>query len=185
MKRWSLVPLVAVAPWWWLPIAAGMVLIDYATGPYFQFPSAYILVIVAAAWTSGLTTGLVLSVLMPVSRVVLMLTLWDQPWDATTFIATAITRFVVFALMAVVAARLADHERAMTHHVEVLTSLLPVCTYCQKIRRADDQWTTLEVYAAEATHEFATGLCPDCSSSRLPEYAPVTEERTGGPRRVS
>ncbi len=184
MKRWSFLPLFTLSPWWWLPIASLLVGVDYLTGPFFQFPSVYILLVVVAAWTSGLTTALALSVVMPVSRVVLMLTLWNEPWDSTVFIATAATRFVVFSVMALVAARLADHERAMEHEVEVLTSLLPVCTYCRKIRRADDRWTSLEAYAQEATHEFSTGLCPECSSSHLPEYAPVTEEQTGGPRRV-
>lgn len=180
MKRWSFAPLHSISPWWWLPVAAALVTVDYVTGPYFQFPSVYILVVVAAAWFSGLTTGLALAVIMPLSRVVLMLTLWSQPWDASAFFATAATRFVVFSVMAVLAARLADHERALAREVEVLTSLLPVCTYCRMIRRSDDRWTTLEAYAREATHEFATGLCPDCASSRLPEYAPVGDRPSAG-----
>lgn len=173
MKRWSFAPLYSISPWWWLPVAAALVSVDYATGPYFQFPSVYILVVVAAAWFSGLTTGLALSVIMPISRVALMLTLWNQPWDAATFFATAATRLVVFSVMAVLVSRLADHERALAREVQVLKSLLPVCTYCRKVRRTDDRWTTLEAYAQEAAPEFATGLCPDCANSRLPEYAPV------------
>ena len=175
MKQWTFVPLQTVSPGWWVPLAAVLVAVDYLTGPFFQFPSVYILVVAGAAWFSGLTAGLVLAVVMPLSRVVLMLTVWDEPWDAAVFIATAVTRFVVFSVMAVLVARLAAHERAMVKEVRVLTSLLPVCTYCRKIRRADDGWTSLEAYAAEATNDFAVGMCPDCATSHLPEYAAVSE----------
>lgn len=175
MKRWSFLPLGPISPWWWVPLAAVLVAVDYVTGPFFQFPSVYILVVAGAAWFSSLRAGLALAVVMPLSRVVLMLTVWDEPWDAEVFIATAATRLLVFSVMAVLAARLADHERAMQSQVQVLKSLLPVCTYCQRIRRNEDQWTTLERYAAEAKDDFATGLCPDCSASHLPEYAPVNE----------
>ena len=183
MRRWSFLPLRAIAPWWWVPAAVVLVAVDYATGPFFQFPSVYVLVVAGAAWFSGLATGLALALIMPFSRVALMLTIWDEPWDAQTFIATGVTRLVVFSTMAVLVARLADHERAMVKQVDALTSLLPMCAYCQRIRGADDRWTTLDQYSGRATFQFATGLCPDCAASHLPpEYAPVIE---GGPVRHS
>jgi hypothetical protein len=177
MKRWSFLPLGSISPWWWVPAAIGLVAVDYATGPFFQFPSVYILFVVGASWFSGMPTGVALAIALPLSRAVLMTAVWDEPWDSLIFVATAITRTSVSLVMAVLTARLAAHERSMVHEVEVLTSLLPVCTDCRRIRRTDDRWTTLEAYAAEAPPEFATGLCPDCATSRFPEYAPVTEPR--------
>ena len=173
MKQWTLAPLQTISPWWWVPAAMALVTVDYLTGPYCQFPSVYTLVVAGAAWFSGLRAGLALAVVLPLSRVVLMLTVWDEPWDAEIFLATAATRFVAFSVMAVLTARLAAHERALENEVQVLTSLLPVCTYCRKIRRADDRWTSLEAYATEATNDFAVGMCPDCATSHLPEYAPI------------
>ena len=149
---------------------------DYLTGPYFQFPAIYVVPVTAAAWFSGAPVGLALAVVLPLIRLAFMLTLWGEPWDATTIIATAVTRVGVFAFMAVMAARLADHERSLAREVKVLASLLPVCTYCRQIRDADDNWTTLEAYAAQAKNSFSTGICPDCTRTRFPEYAPRSTE---------
>ena len=170
LKRWSFVPVGRVSPIAWVPVAAGLLAVDYFTGPYFQFPAVYSLPVTLAAWFSGVGAGVTLAVVLPLSRLAFMLTLWGEPWDSATIVATALTRIGVFSVMAVMAARLADHERALTHQVEVLVSLLPVCTYCRKIRDAGDEWSTLDDYAAKRKGGFATGLCPDCARERFPEH---------------
>lgn len=186
MKRWTFLPLRAMSPWWWCPVAVLLVAVDYLTGPFFQFPSVYVLVVAAAAWFSGLTTGLALAVVMPFTRVGLMLTIWDEPWDATTFIATGVTRLIVFSLAAVVTARLADHEREVANQFKALALLLPMCTYCQKIRGADDRWTTLDQHSGQTEFRFATGMCPDCAVAHLPpEYAPTIEGGMAAPRKAT
>ena len=78
------------------------------------------------AWFSGVGAGVAMAVVLPLSRLAFMLTLWGEPWDSATIVATALTRVGVFSVMAVMAARLADHERALKHEVEVLVSLLPL-----------------------------------------------------------
>jgi len=176
LRRWSFVPVGRVSPLWWLAVAIVMVAGDYLTGPYFQFPAIYVIPVTAAAWFSGAAAGLALAVVLPLIRLAFMLTLWGEPWDGTTILATAVTRVGVFAFMAVMAARLADHERLLSREVKVLASLLPVCTYCRQIRDADDNWTTLEAYAAQAKNSFSTGICPDCARTRFPEYAPRSTE---------
>ncbi len=172
VKRLSFVPVGRVSPLWWLAVTIAMVVGDYLTGPYFQFPAIYVVPVTAAAWFSGASAGLALAVVLPLSRLAFMLTLWGEPWDATAILATAVTRVGVFAFMAVMAARLADHERSLAREVKVLASLLPVCTYCRQIRDTEDNWMTLEAYAAQAKNSFSAGICPDCTRKRFPEYAP-------------
>lgn len=170
LKRWSFVPVGRVSPIVWVPVTAVLLAVDYFTGPYFQFPAVYILPVTLAAWFSGVGAGVTLAVGLPLSRLVFMLTLWGEPWDATTIAATAITRIGVFAVMAVMAARLADHERALMHEVEVLVSLLPVCAYCRKIRDDGDEWSTLDDFVTKRKSGVSAGLCPDCARARFPEY---------------
>ena len=178
LKRWSFVPVGRVSPIAWVPVAAGLLAVDYFTGPYFQFPAVYILPVTLAAWFSGVGAGVTLGVVLPLTRLVFMLTLWGEPWDSATIVATAITRVGVFTVMAVMAARLADHERRLTHEVEVLVSLLPVCAYCRKIRDAGDEWSTLDDYATKRKGGFSTGLCPDCARARFTEHvAPSPDSR--------
>ena len=176
VKRWSFVPVVRVPPLWWLAVAIVLIAGDYMSGPYFQFPVLYVVPVTAAAWFSGVAAGLALAVVLPLIRLAFMLTLWGEPWDAMTILATAVTRVGVFSFMAVMAARLAEHERVLSREVKVLASLLPVCTYCRQIRDADDQWTSLEAYAARAKSSFSTGICPDCSRRHFPEHAQRSTE---------
>jgi len=170
LKRWSFVPVGRVSPIAWAPVTAGLLAVDYFTGPYFQFPAVYILPVTLAAWFSGVGAGITLAVVLPLTRLAFMLTVWGEPWDAATIVATALTRIGVFSVMAVMAARLADHERALTHQVEVLVSLLPVCVYCRKIRDDGDEWSTLDDYATKRKGGVSTGLCPDCARARFPEH---------------
>jgi len=171
---WSLVPTTRVPAWVFVPVCVVLVIVDSFTGPYFQLPSAYILFVVVASWLSGLRAGLGMAIVLPFTRVALMEWVWHQPWNPSDYFSTALVRLTVWSLMAVITARLADYERDLRKQRDVLASLLPVCTFCHKIHAADDQWETLDVYAARTQGQFASGLCPDCARSQFPEHFPPT-----------
>lgn len=175
IQRWEFLPTRRVAPWWWLVVFIVLQLVDFATGPYYQLPSIYVLPVFAAAWFSGLTPGMAMAVSLPLGRVFFMYQVWDEPWDSSTFLATAVTRMAVFALVAVVADRLANHERALIREVKQLALLLPVCADCRKIRNHHGEWTSLDAYVASRSGEFQPGLCIDCSRVRLPEHVAPAE----------
>ena len=47
--------------------------------------------------------------------------------------------------------------------VKVLSGLLPICSYCKRIRDDNDYWQQLECYVSEHTNaEFRHGICPSC-----------------------
>lgn len=161
MGRWTLVPIVLA-----------LVAVDYATGPYFQFPSVYVVLIVAASWFIDVTAGLTLAVVMPLTRVLLMEMVWHQPWDPVAYLSTAAARMASWSLLAVMTARLAHHERNLRREVDVLVSLLPVCAYCHKIQASDERWQPLDAYASEHRDQFRHALCPDCARRQFPEHFP-------------
>ena len=62
-------------------------------------------------------------------------------------------------------ARLVAAERivGLRHHVSVLECLLPICSYCKRIRDEKDQWHSVENYVtARFGAKFTHGICPDC-----------------------
>ena len=62
------------------------------------------------------------------------------------------------------AGRFLDREltRALAE-VKELTGLFPICSYCKKIRDAEDSWHPLETYVANHSHaQFSYGICPEC-----------------------
>ena len=73
---------------------------------------------------------------------------------------TATATVVFFVLLAVY---LGSLERAL-REVKTLKGLLPICSSCNKIRNAEDEWQVIEKYIAERTDaRFTHSLCPDCA----------------------
>jgi sigma-B regulation protein RsbU (phosphoserine phosphatase) len=47
--------------------------------------------------------------------------------------------------------------------VKVLHGMLPICSYCKRIRGDDQYWQQIEAYIAERSEaQFSHGICPDC-----------------------
>src|SRR6202451_2392798 len=60
------------------------------------------------------------------------------------------------------AQRLAALERALGE-VDRLQSLLPICSYCKRIRDDRNYWQQVETYVSTRTGvQFSHGVCPDC-----------------------
>lgn len=53
-----------------------------------------------------------------------------------------------------------------TERIRTLEGILPVCSYCKKIRDAADQWCRMEDYiSARSLAQFSHGVCPTCYES--------------------
>ncbi|MDE3153755.1 MAG: response regulator transcription factor [Acidobacteriota bacterium] len=69
--------------------------------------------------------------------------------------------------------RVAQLEDALAR-VKQLQGLLPICSYCKKIRDDQNYWSQVESYIAERSEvRFTHGICPDCRSRLM-------EEQTAG-----
>ncbi len=52
------------------------------------------------------------------------------------------------------------------NNVRELRGLLPICSYCKKIRNDENYWERLESFLAAHTHaQFSHSICPDCYES--------------------
>jgi sigma-B regulation protein RsbU (phosphoserine phosphatase) len=55
--------------------------------------------------------------------------------------------------------------------VKVLSGLLPMCSYCKRIRDDNDYWQQLECYLSERTDaQFSHGVCPSCFEHAQREF---------------
>jgi DNA-binding response OmpR family regulator len=60
------------------------------------------------------------------------------------------------------AARVQQLEDALTR-VKQLQGLVPICSYCKKIRNDKNFWQQVEAYVSEHSEaKFSHGICPDC-----------------------
>ena len=65
---------------------------------------------------------------------------------------------------------IADLKKALTE-VRRLSGLLPICSFCKKIRDDKGYWSQLESYISEHSDaQFSHGLCPECLKEHYPEF---------------
>jgi sigma-B regulation protein RsbU (phosphoserine phosphatase) len=80
----------------------------------------------------------------------------------------------VLGLQEKLAERVSELEAALSR-VKRLHGLLPICSYCKRIRGDDQYWRQVDAYIVEHTDaKFTHGICPPCSQDLLAE---IEEER--------
>jgi PAS domain S-box-containing protein len=70
----------------------------------------------------------------------------------------------------------ADEERenlvrelqAALAEVKDLRGILPICSFCKKIRNDEDYWESVDAYLSQHTNtRFSHGICPTCYKSEI------------------
>ena len=58
--------------------------------------------------------------------------------------------------------------QAALAEVKSLQAILPICSYCRKVRDEEDYWHTVESYVARHTAtRFSHGICPSCYETEV------------------
>ena len=151
-------PFGRLPAWIWIPLSALFVVLDTVTGNAIP-PPTYVLLIGPAAWFSGNKAGVPMAVLLPFARLATLEAGHPQVGPARFVISV-----FVLVVIAILAARLARHEREMQDRIRALESLLPMCMFCKSIRNTAQQWQGLEAYMSEAGTAVTHGICPACAS---------------------
>jgi hypothetical protein len=75
-----------------------------------------------------------------------------------------------FGMSSMVIEKMRKRAEASEKRVERLEGLLPICSYCKKIRDKNNDWHTLELYIEDhSSAEFSHGICPDCMKKYHPD----------------
>ncbi len=87
----------------------------------------------------------------------------DSLWVAVANRLFAITIIGITTLLSVLRKRTEED-------MKTLRGLLPICSYCKKIRDDGGYWQQVERYiAARSEADFSHGVCPDCGPKHFPE----------------
>jgi DNA-binding response OmpR family regulator len=85
-----------------------------------------------------------------------------EPFDAAELRARVSVGVRVVELQEELAARITDLEQALAR-VDQLHGILPICSYCKKVRSDSDSWQQVEAYvSAHSAVRFSHGVCPEC-----------------------
>jgi hypothetical protein len=158
-----------------LCVAVGVFIVDllipkgFADGLLYVAPVAWI-----ALWSTRHEASLVVLVAASctVCAVVgFFLSPPGLPWLGVANLG--ITIFIVWLTVVLSLTR-----KRVEEEVKALRGLLPICSYCKKIRDDKGYWKQIEVYiAANSQADFSHGLCPECGIEHYPDIFP--QEHTG------
>jgi CheY-like chemotaxis protein len=85
-----------------------------------------------------------------------------KPFDRAELLARVQVGAQVLELQRNLSARVLELEAALSQ-VRQLQGLLPICSYCKKIRDEQNYWHRVESYISEHTEVvFSHGICPAC-----------------------
>jgi CheY-like chemotaxis protein len=85
-----------------------------------------------------------------------------KPFDPEELRARVAVGIRVLGLQQKLGERVAELQAALSN-VKQLHGLLPICSYCKRIRGDDQYWQQVEGYiAAHSDAQFSHGICPAC-----------------------
>ena len=66
--------------------------------------------------------------------------------------------------------RVSSHLAKALENIRALHGLLPICSYCKKVRDDEGYWEQVDQYIREHSDlEFTHGICPECTQQYFPE----------------
>ncbi|HVL67033.1 MAG TPA: response regulator transcription factor [Vicinamibacterales bacterium] len=93
-----------------------------------------------------------------------------KPFDWGVLRARVKTGARIASLQQSLAQRVTELQNALAM-VKQLSGLLPICSYCKRIRRDGNYWQQLEAYLSEHSEaEFSHGVCPTCFEQAKKEF---------------
>jgi DNA-binding response OmpR family regulator len=85
-----------------------------------------------------------------------------KPFDVEELRARVHTGARIVSLQTRLADQIVELQDTIAN-VKQLRGLLPMCSYCKRIRNDEDYWQQLETYiSARSDAEFSHGICPAC-----------------------
>ena len=151
----------------WLVLSVAIMVLEYYTGPFVQFAILLVFPVTIATALHGLRAGIALAVGLPLVRLSFFL-VWPIPSSWGVAVADALSDVVILG----VTAALIDRMVRQDVELRVLHGLLPICSFCKKIRDETGEWRQLETYiAARSSARFSHTFCQECGRRHYPELA--------------
>lgn len=96
-----------------------------------------------------------------------------KPFDRAELRARLGVGEMVVEMQEALAERVKELEAALAK-IKQLQEILPICSFCRRVRDDQDYWQSVETYISEHTDtKFSHGVCPHCYDS---VYKPELEE---------
>lgn len=156
-------------------------LIDYLTGYELSFSIFYLIPIVLSTWFLNRPIGILMSVTGALAWLIVdLLAGHEYSYMAIPYWNAAVRLgFFLIVTSALTALRTSQERKealiielqTVLAKVNVLEGILPICSFCKKIRDKNNTWSTVESYVmSHSEAKFSHTFCPDCGKKHYPEY---------------
>jgi hypothetical protein len=153
-------------------LSAAVIALDVATGPYLYFPILFVFPVGLAAWFLGRNEALWTAVAVVAARFWVAVTYDTQYMPLWAAVMNAGIRLIAFCGLAYLLSRIAEYEHELEHRIEELEGILPICSFCKKIRNDEGSWEQLERYVTDrSAAEFSHSICGECERQHYGEHA--------------
>ncbi|MCU0608732.1 MAG: hypothetical protein MUF22_03060 [Chitinispirillaceae bacterium] len=136
-----------------------ILVMEHLSGPFIRVPVLFVLPVLALSWFSSPLAGGLSGVIFPFVRLWIG---WNvvKPWsNMDSAINTAL---IVVSLVSV--SVIVWFVKRQQEQIKTLQGMLSICSFCKKIRAAEDSWEHLETYIAKHSEaDFTHGICPACA----------------------
>jgi hypothetical protein len=150
-----------------LVVSIGIIMADLGAGPFVRLPVLFAFPIILVSWCCGFLAGQSMAIGLPLLRIAIESGV-PKPWKMVDTIVNTTVLVLAFSLLAF----LVSYVQLQRRRIRVLQGLLPICSYCKKIRTETGRWEQMETYISQhsAAH-FSHGVCPVCAKREYNEDA--------------
>ena len=146
-------------------LSAAILGVDYATGPYVQFAILFVFPVALATAAHGRRIGMLVAALLPLIRL-WFVHHWQLPSSWVIEILDAGIDVAILVATSVLIDKMVRQEREL----QVLEGLLPICSFCKRIRDEAGHWRQLEGYiSARSGARFSHTFCHECGMKYYPD----------------
>ena len=151
----------------WIALSVAILAVDYATGPFIHLSVLFVIPVVLATLSHGPVAGATVAAILPFIRLP-FLAAWNapSPWPVRLIDAAVETAILVGFVFLVT--RTIRQQR----QISLLEGMLPICSFCKRIRDESGRWHRLEAFISErsgarVSHTF----CQECGRKHYGELA--------------
>ncbi len=104
-----------------------------------------------------------------------------KPFEPGELRARIRVGFRVLQLQKKLANRIKDLQESL-QHIKILQGILPICSYCKKIRDDQNYWEEVEEYVVKHSDaDFTHSVCPECYEKHItPELEEFNKHKKTG-----
>ena len=90
-----------------------------------------------------------------------------KPFDEAEFYARIEVGLRVLSLQKTLETKISDLKKSL-NEIKILQGILPICSYCKKVRNDENYWEQVEEYVTNRSEAaFSHSICPVCYDKHI------------------